>query len=406
MTSQFIKCPSCGKKIQLTEAFTQDIEEKIRRRFETEAKRKDDEFEAKLEMKGKEFEQRLRSEKTRLESQAKKKAQESLNTELKDLKEELQEKSKLLAEAQKQELAFRKRQRELDEKERNIKLEVSRSLEKERKEVWEKAAAQFSEEHRFKDLEKDKQNADLRKQLDEMKRKLDQGSQQIQGEVLELELEDILRRNFQSDDIQPVGKGLRGGDVLQRVRTPAVEDCGTILWESKRTKNWSDGWISKLRDDQRDAKAEIAVIISEILPKGVNRIGHIEGIWVTDFYSAVGLATALRSGLIDVANARIASVGQTEKMEQMYNYLSGPEFRQRVEAIIQSFKTMKEDLDAEKRAMERIWFKREKQIERVIKNTGSMYGALQGIIGAALPSIKTLELPAPAVEDDAPELSS
>jgi hypothetical protein len=406
MTEQFIKCPNCGQKIQLTEAFTHEIEEKVRKKFESEAKKKDEEYERRLETQKKESEQKLREERGKLEAQAKKRAEESIATELKDLKDQLHEKTKQVEEAQKQELALRKRQRELEERERNIKLEATRTVDNERKKIWEQAAAQTAEEHRFKDLEKDKQNADLRKQLEEMKRKLEQGSQQTQGDVQEIELEDLLCRNFRFDDIQPVPKGVRGADVLQKVQTPSAQPCGTILWESKRTKSWDYKWIQKLKDDQREAKAVIAVIVSEVLPKDVNRIGQVDEIWVTDFRSAVGLAMALRAGLVEVANARIASVGQSEKMEQMYNYLSGPEFRQRVEAIIESFKAMKEDLDAEKRAMQKIWAKREKQIERVIKNTSGMYGALEGIIGASLPSIKILELPSPTVEEVEPDAES
>jgi hypothetical protein len=169
--------------------------------------------------------------------------------------------------------------------------------------------------------------------------------------------------------------------------------CGCIIWESKRTKAWSDGWVQKLKDDQRNAKAEIAVLVSSVLPKEINRFGLYQGLWVADFASAVGLSTALRVNLIDIARASNALQGENEKMKLIYKYLSGTAFKQRVEAIVESFVAMKNDLDTEKRSMEKIWAKREGQIERVINNTAGMYGDLQGIIGSALPEVKILELP-------------
>lgn len=250
-----------------------------------------------------------------------------------------------------------------------------------------------AEEHRLKDREYEKKLADMGKQVTDLQRKLDEGPQQTVGEVQELELEDILHANFQFDSLEPVPKGVRGGDILQGVRNELGRECGTILWESKRTKNWSDGWIQKLKDDQRAAKADLAVIFSAVLPKNLNNFGFVEGVWVTDFSSIVGLATTLRTNLIQLAQARSALIGKSDKMELLYNYLSGPEFKRRVEAIAESFIAMKQDLDAERRATEKAWAKREKQIYRIVQNTAGMYGDLQGITGATLPELKILELP-------------
>jgi hypothetical protein len=221
--------------------------------------------------------------------------------------------------------------------------------------------------------------------------------------VLELDLESLLRVQFPIDEIQPVPKGIKGADIAQKVHNRSGHYCGTILWELKHTKAWNDGWLSKLKDDQREVKAEIAVLVTETLPKGIESFGHIEGVWVTSSVLSIALASVLRTSLIELAQHKLSSIGKSEKMEVLYNYLSGPEFRQRIEAIVESFKSMKEDLDQEKRAMTKMWAKREKQIERIVNNTVGMYGDMQGIIGASLPQIKSLELtdgPEPLKRDD------
>ncbi|NNN05218.1 MAG: DUF2130 domain-containing protein [Elusimicrobia bacterium] len=312
--------------------------------------------------------------------------------ELEDLKAQLEERTKKLDTAQQQELALRKQQRELEERERSMNLELERRLDEERVKVREDALAKAAEDHHLRDREKDKQLDDMRKQIEDLKRKAEQGSQQSQGEVQELELEEILRSNFRFDEIEPVAKGVRGADVLQRVCSSSGKSHGSILWESKRTKAWSDGWLQKLKDDQREAKADIGIIVSAILPKGINHIGCVEGVWVTDVPSLVGLGTALRAGISQLAHVQDAMAGKGEKMELIYRYLSGPEFRHRVEAIVEAFVAMKTDLDSEKRAMERTWAKREKQIQRVIHNTSGMYGDLQGLIGSSLSPIPSLEM--------------
>jgi hypothetical protein len=371
VTKETIKCPKCGEIIELSEAISRDIEIRLKERYEKELGKIQKSFEEK----------------------AKKEAQELVNLEISDLKEQLEEKTKNLKEAQKQELELRKRQRELEEKEEKLELELSRKIDAERQKIIEKASKEFEEKHQLKDAEKDKQLNDMKKQIDELKRKAEQGSQQMQGEVLELELEKSLNEEFPFDDIEPVAKGTRGGDIIQTVKTQSGRICGKILWETKRTKNWSDSWIQKLKDDQREVKADLAILASESLPKGLHHFRQISGVWVTDILSAVSLALALRVVLIQVARERAVQVGKKEKMEVAYNYLTGPEFKNRVEAIVESFTAMKEDLETEKRATQKIWAKREKQIERVISNTAGLHGDLQEIAGASLPTIKMLELP-------------
>lgn len=240
----------------------------------------------------------------------------------------------------------------------------------------------------------------LRKKIEELNRNADQQSQQAQGEVLELEIENLLKANFPYDSIEPVSKGKKGADVLQKVHTAQGQYCGPIVWESKRTKSWGNEWIEKLKDDQRSVKAEIAVIVSVVLPKEVNHFGQIDGVWVTDFFTALGVAKALRSGIVEIFSARQSMVGKSEKMEMLYRYLSGPEFRQRVGSMIETFKSMKQELDQEKLALQRIWAKREKQIHKVLESTAGMYGDMQGIVGASLPEIKELQPPKEEFDDE------
>ena len=401
-----IRCPHCGTDIPLSKAFSHKIEEGIRKEYEAKAKERDNRIrtrEVSLEKEREELDaarketdrvvaEKLRVEREALLKETREKAREELQVELKDLKEESAEKERRLEAARKAELELRKKTRELEEGKRNLDLELTRKLDKEREKERRKTLEIFSEEHRLKDMEKDKKIGDMLKTIEELKRKGEQGSMQTQGEVLELDLEALLRSRFPTDKIEPVPKGIRGADILQRVHNRSGQLCGTIIWESKRTKTWSDGWIAKLKDDQREVKAEIAVIVSETLPSGVKSFTRMEGVWVSDFSLAAGLAEVLRSVLTQLAHAKLSAVGRGEKMEVIYNYLSGPHFRQRVEGIVEAFKLMKEDLDQEKRATTRIWAKREKQIERVITNTAGMYGDIQGIIGASLPEISILEL--------------
>ena len=209
---------------------------------------------------------------------------------------------------------------------------------------------------------------------------------------MELEVENLLRTKFPRDTIEPVPKGEYGGDVIQRVIGPLGQTCGTILWESKRTKNWSDGWLTKLREDQRAAKAELAVIVSQALPKEVQTFDMIDGVWVTHPRAMLPVAVALRHTLIEVTCARQATEGQQTKMDMIYQYLTGPRFRQRVQAIVEAFSSMQEDLDKEKKAILKQWAKREEQIARVMQATVGMYGDLQGIAGKTLKEIEGLEL--------------
>jgi len=375
MAQEYINCPKCGSKIEISEAISSQLEQRLRGQL------------------AEEYKSQFLKEKQELERRARQTAEDSLGVEMTDLKAQLEDRSKKLEAARTEELTLRRRQRELEEKQASMQLEIARTLDTERSAIRQGAIDAVAEEHRLNDAEKEKQLADMKRQIEDLKRRAEQGSQQAQGEILELELEAVLQREFPFDKIEPVAKGTRGGDVLQRVHTQTGRLCGTILWETKRTKIWSDGWIEKLKDDQREAKADIAVIISEALPKGFNHFRQVGSVWITDFNSAIGLALALRMSLIEVAKAREALVGKNEKMELVYNYLTSHEFRNRIEAIVESFKAMQGDLVSEKTAMERVWARREKQITRIIANMSGMYGDIEGLSGTSLPSVKMLELP-------------
>jgi hypothetical protein len=339
-----------------------------------------------------EFEKRLETEALHLEEQARVKAEASYGIELVDMRAQIQEKDQQLQKAQEAELRARKERRELEEAKKSFELEMNRKLDQERQQIRTEATKTLTEEFKLKELDKEKLVSDLKTQIEDLRRKVDQGSQESQGEVLEMELEDILKAAFHQDQIDPVPRGRKGADILHRVHNNRGQVCGTIIWESKRTKAWSDSWVQKLRDDQRESKAEIAAILTTTLPDAILNFGYYRNIWVTNRSSLIGLATALRTNLIQLAEASSAALGMNEKMEVIYRYLSGPAFRQRVEGIVEAFASMKQDLDSERRSITRMWAKREKEIERVITNTVSMYGDMQGIIGASLPKIKSLEL--------------
>ncbi len=321
-------------------------------------------------------------------------AEKKVGVQLENLQEQVREQKEELGNAKDKELEFLKKEREFERQKENFPLEFERALVVERKKIVKEVSEHMDEASRLKDEEMKQENAVLKKRVDDLRVRLEQGSQQLQGEAQEVVLEEDLRIAFIHDDIREVPKGIRGADCIQDVKTPAGILCGSILWESKSTKGWSKKWAAKLKEDQREAKADIAVIMSRVLPDGVRHFGQHESVWVCDFASCIGLATALRISLVDLERTRTANTGKDEKMEALYGYLTGMEFRQAVEGIVESFDTMKTDLAKEKRAMERIWAKREKEIEATLKNTARMYGSLQGIAGInSLPEIKRLELP-------------
>jgi len=369
-----IICPHCKKPIPLTEALSHQIQEKYQRFYKQRLAEETGKIEIKLK------DQLIKKVKQEMELELKDKANEleELHKQNKSLQEQLLELSKLI------------RQLRAESQQKQIELEKKLAVEQERIHSEEKKRA--DEEYRLKILEKDKKLSDALKLAEEYKKKLEQGSQQLQGEVLELELEKILKEEFPTDDIKEVPKGIRGADVIQIIRNGFGKACGTIIWELKRTKSWSNDWIVKLKDDQRRVKAEQAVIISEVLPENIQNFGFQEGVWIGNFPSIIGLSLVIRRFLVEISGVKSASVGKRGKMDILWEYLTGTEFKQRVEAIAEAFSTIQEDIEKEKRWFVNKWSKQEKSLRKVIDNTLGMHGDLQGIVGKSLPEIKGLDM--------------
>jgi hypothetical protein len=415
MTEPTIICPNCKTEIRLTESLAAPLIEATRRDYEQRLAKKDmdvakrestlrqreealDKAKASVD---EEVAEKLKGERTKIAADEARKAKQILGTdldqkvkEIAELQEVLKQRDDKLKEAQQAQADLLRKQRELDDATRELELTVEKRVQDGLAATRDKARKEVEDELNLKVAEKEHTIDSMKKQIEDLKRKAEQGSQQLQGEVQELELEAILSARFPTDTIEPVPKGEHGGDVLHRVVGPLGQMCGTILWETKRTKNWSDGWLVKLREDQRAAKAEVAVIISRVVPKDVETFDLIDGVWVAHPRVAIPVATALRQSLVELAMARQASDGQQTKMEMVYQYLTGPRFRQRVQAIVEAFSSMQDDLAKERKAITKQWAKREEQIERVMQATVGMYGDLQGIAGKTLQEIEGLALPA------------
>jgi hypothetical protein len=415
MAEPTIICPKCKSEIKLTESLAAPLIESTRLDFEKRLAQKDldvsgreksiQEREAALSKEKDSLEtqvnERMQKERGKIAADEAKKAKLALSNEIEqktkevaDLQDILKQKDEKLTEAQKAQTDLIKKQRELDDAKRELDLNVEKRVSEALTAIRQQARKEAEDELKLKVSEKEQTIASMSKQIEELKRRAEQGSQQLQGEVQELELETLLRSRFPHDNIEPVPKGEFGGDTLQRVSSPLGQSCGTILWESKRTKNWSDGWLAKLRDDQRTAKAEISVLVSPVLPKEVETFDLVDGVWVTHPRVALPVAIMLRQSLIELAVARQSSEGQQTKTEMLYSYLTGPRFRLRVQAIVEAFSNMKEDLDKERKVITKQWAKRDEQIERVMQATVGMYGDMQGIAGKTLQEIEGLEMKA------------
>jgi len=417
MSEPTITCPNCKQEIKLTESLAAPLVEATRNRFEhllaqkdmdvvrreneidvaneklANAKKSlDDEVSIKVEG-------QLIKERTRIIDEETKKAKKAVSSDLAQKEKELAElqtvieiNQEKLAEAQSAQANIIKKERELDDARREIELTVEKGIKDKLIETRERAKREAEESLKLNIAEKDQTISSMQSKIEDLMKKADQGSQQLQGEVQELELEENLRREFSLDVIESVPKGEFGGDVVQRVVSVSGQPCGMILWESKRTKNWSDGWLPKLREDQRAAKADIAVIVSQSLPKGLDTFQTIDGVCVTHPRLVLPVATLLRQSLIEVVQSRQAIQGQQAKTEMVYDYLTSPRFRQRIEAIVEAFSTMQADLERERKVITKQWAKRDEQINRVMKSTVGMYGDLQGIAGKSLQEIESLEM--------------
>ena len=409
-----LRCPNCNHEIRLTESLAAPLLAETRQRFQEQLASKDAEMARKIETLRLEREQlakareqveeqvsnRLAAERSQLIAAEAKKARDAAAANLQakeaeaaELRRNLEVNNAKLAEAQQQQAELMRRQRALDDEKREIDLTVEKRVQASIGGIQIKARQEADEAARLRVAERDQTIESMARTIEELKRKAEQGSQQSQGEVLELELEVLLRGRFPSDLVEPVSKGELGADVVQQVNGSIGQAAGIILWESKRTKAWSDGWLAKLRDDQRRCGADVALIISQALPKHIEHFDLVDGVWVAHPRYALPVAVALRQTLIEISGSRLAQQGQQTKMEQVYQYLTGIKFRQRVEAVVEKFHDMREDLDKERKFMGRQWAKRETQILSVIESTVGMVGDLQAIAGKALPEIPSLDMP-------------
>ncbi|MBF7092432.1 DUF2130 domain-containing protein [Flavobacterium sp. LS1R47] len=405
-----IQCPNCGTIIDVNDILKHQLEDSIRKEFQQKAtaqtkelelkneqfEKAKSEFEAKKKQENELFTERLDREKKIAEKEITEKLKTKLDEENKDrllsMEKELSEKSEKLRELNKMEGEIAKLQREKLEMKEAIEAESQKQLNAALVLERDKIRKQEEEKNELKIKEYQKQSDDQKKLIEEMKRKQEQGSMQLQGEVMELAIEEWLASNFPLDSIDEVKKGANGADCLQIVNTRELQNCGSIYYESKRTKAFQPAWIEKFKNDIRDKKANIGVLVTEVMPAGMDRMGMRDGIWICTYEEFKGLSAVLRQSLIQVSQAVQAQENKGDKMAMLYDFLTSNEFRLQIEGIVEGFTQMQSDLDSEKRAMQRIWKQREKQIEKVVNNTLGMYGSIRGIAGNAVQTVRALEL--------------
>ncbi|MBI2593653.1 DUF2130 domain-containing protein [Candidatus Daviesbacteria bacterium] len=366
--SPAIICPNCKHKFSPDEAFSRELEEKLKQSLRDE------------------FNQKYLAERKKLEE----KITEESGRELKLLELQLRKQKQELDKAREYELELRQKTRELEEKEKNLELEKQRQIDEEREKIQEDERKHAAEKYQLIIAEKDKKLADVSKANEELNRKLTQGSQQLQGEILELELEQLLKQEFPIDEIEEVKKGKDGADIIQTVRDSMGRECGIIVWESKRTKAFGLDWIGKLKENLSLAKGNVGVIVSEVLPKDVRLFAQRDGVYLTSFECVAQVAHILRKSLIDLETMRSLSVGKNEKIESLYRYITSSEFAQKIESMMETYMHMQLELETEKNAIQKIWAKREARIEKLKNNTIQIHGSLSGLIDTPMPEVKSL----------------
>lgn len=396
-----IECPKCGELIPITEALENQLTDRIRKDFENKNSKKEKELEEKEKLViareksiNEQVSQKLELEKDKLEKDATKKAEEKVRVELRDKDEQLKEKDQALKEAQQAQLSALKKEREADEKIKNVDLEVEKRLKAGKDKLEDDISKRYADTYNLKDQEKQKKIDDLAIQLDDAKRRLEQGSQQLQGEVQELDLENSLKETFPQDIIEPIGKGIKGADVRQKVVSGSGKICGVILWESKRAQNWGKDWISKLKENQRAEAAHVPVIVSTVLPdEAISGFGQKDGVWICKPSLAISLSQVLRRQLLEVALVTTQAEKQGTLAETLYEYVTSHSFRQQVESMVETYKEMKEQVTKERVAFEKSWKMRDAQIDKIFIGTANIVGSIQGKLGNnAFGPVKGLEL--------------
>lgn len=413
-----ISCPNCGTQIDVNDILAHQLEERIQRKYQSQLNEARDEFAKKQELLLQEkdafeekkrrenelfqerFEQKLKEERKSLEEKLRTKLVQEQDEQFALLQKELNEKSEQIKELNRSKAEIERLKREKEELKEAVEAESQKKLNLQLQEEKEKIRKVEEERNELRVKELLKQLEDQKRLTEEMKRKQEQGSMQLQGEVQELAIEEWLTANFPLDTIDEIKKGARGGDCIQTVHTRTQQNCGTIYYESKRTKDFQPAWIEKFKADIRDKGCDIGVLVTEVMPPDMERMGLKDGIWICTYEEFKGLSSVLRETIIRVSSTLVSQENKGDKMHLLYDFLTSSTFRMQVEAIVEGFTQMKADLESEKRSMQRIWKQREKQIEKVIVNTIDMYGSVKGIAGNAVQDVKALELPGTDDSDD------
>jgi hypothetical protein len=423
-----IKCPNCATVFDVENVLSADVEQKLKQRYEKQLqeslsqinndKKKLEEdqkaFEEKKKKENELFQQKLQQEKLKLESELQQQLRKSIasdyENQLRLLKQSAEENEEKLKTARQKELEFLKKEQEIKNKEQELEIILQKKLLQERnllvqqiRKEEESRNSLKETEYQLKLKELEKQLEDQRRLAEEMKRKAEQGSMQLQGEAQELLLEEMLRDYFPYDSIGEVGKGVEGADCIQIVRNHIGNDCGKIIFESKRTKTFNAAWIEKLKTDMRNKQADVAILVTQVYPKDMSCFGEKDGVWICSFSEVIALTTAMRHTIMRIAETKKSEENKGEKMQMLYSYLTGTEFRQQIETIVEGFLSMKNSISKERIQMEKLWKEREKQLEKVLLSTSGLYGSIKGIAGASIGEIPLLE---DGIEEDEPKLIS
>lgn len=405
-----ISCPNCGTQIDVNKVLSSELEKEMQHKFQSEVNEhrtkykhaldklqqkehslqtQEEQFNEKLQ---EELQQHLKAQASTLRITIKEELQYEQSEQISLMEEELEEKSNQVKELHRSKAEIERLKRENCEIEERAKLEAQQALSQQLETEREQIQRNAHEKSELKLKEKEKQLDDLRQKLEEARRKAEQGSQQTQGEVQELAIEEWLSNQFPFDNIDEIKKGIRGGDCIQTVHTREIQNCGTIYYESKRTKEFQKVWIEKFKADIRDKGVDLGVMVTEVLPKELERMGMIDGIWICTYEEFKALSFVLREHIVKLSHSIQTQENKSDKMSILYSYLTSNEFSMQIEAIVEGFTQMQSDLDTEKRALGRIWKQREKQIQKVLENTVGMYGSVRGIAGNAVGSVRALEL--------------
>ena len=375
MTTE-IKCPNCGTEFKLNESLKNEVEKELRGKMMDWQKKKEDEYE---------------KQKTALINDTLRKATDDTVVKIKALEEESRIKTQQLQTLQKKELDLLRDKNALEEKQKNLEVEIEKRFLEKRKEIEESAIKKEQEIFDLKTKEYKLQMEQQQKLIEELKRKSEQGSMQLQGESQELLLEEILQSYFPFDIIEEVEKGVEGADCIQVIRNNSDTICGKIIYESKRTKAWSNGWIDKLKADMRNSGSDVAILVTQVFPKDMEKFGEKDGVWICTFNEVSSVAQLLRNGIIKIYEAQKSQENKGDKMQLLYNYLTGIEFRGQMESIVEGFMAMKQSIMKERIQMEKLWKEREKQLEKVLLSTSGLYGSVKGIAGAGVSNIPLLD---------------